>query len=260
VRDGGGVRTIIGLDCAVGDGDRGIALAGRNTSSWTLREVVAGAEAKYTVGIAAAWIREASGPVLIAMDAPLGWPAPMGRQLSAHRAGDELGHPRDELFCRMTDRFVRKRLVQRHSRFKPLEVGANLIARTAHWTLSFLAELRGATAQDIPLAWRSGLTQTSAIEVYPAATALAHGLRIVGKNAKDHKERKAARTAIVRYLSHALWVGQHGDRLIKNGHALDSALCVLAGIDFLHGDAVPPVEEDLARKEGWIWFKQSDAT
>jgi hypothetical protein len=74
---------------------------------------------------------------LIAIDAPLGWPAGAGEAFTAHRAGDSIPIEADALFRRETDRFVYRLLGQ-----TPLEVGADKIARTALAALSFLGDLR----------------------------------------------------------------------------------------------------------------------
>ena len=41
--------------------------------------------------------------------------------------------------------------------------------------------------------------------------------------------------------------------LTSNADALDAAVCVLAGSDFLRGRALPPPDLDEAKREGWIW-------
>jgi len=50
-------------------------------------------------------------------------------------------------------------------------------------------------------------------------------------------------------LSHNL------DLLLDNPDVLDAVVCVLAGRDFLCGNARPPEHMDLALKEGWIWVR-----
>lgn len=43
--------------------------------------------------------------------------------------------------------------------------------------------------------------------------------------------------------------------LAETDDALDAALCIMAGADFLSGKAVGPADDELefATKEGWIW-------
>jgi hypothetical protein len=82
------------------------------------------------------------------------------------------------MFRRMTDDEIHRRL-----RKRPLEVGANLIARTAHSALKLLGEIRERTGLAIPLAWAPvEALPYRAIEVYPAAT------RSSGA-AQGHRER-----------------------------------------------------------------------
>lgn len=111
--------------------------------------------------------------VLLALDAPLGWPEELGRSLLQHRAGDPIESEPNRLFKRKTDAEIFRRLHKR-----PLEVGANLIARTAHAALGLLNNVRRLTGHDIPLAWDpTNLGRIAAIEVYPAATLLARGFK-----------------------------------------------------------------------------------
>jgi hypothetical protein len=42
----------------------------------------------------------------------------------------------------------------------------------------------------------------------------------------------------------------------KDADVLDALVCVLAGADFLAGRAMPPEDEQLAQKEGWIWVRR----
>ena len=82
----------------------------------------------------------------------------------------------DHLFSRHTDRVVRARTGKR-----PLEVGADRIARAALRAVKVLGELRAETSLSLPLALTPGMPEEpSAIEVYPAATLLARGLASSG--------------------------------------------------------------------------------
>jgi hypothetical protein len=40
---------------------------------------------------------------------------------------------------------------------------------------------------------------------------------------------------------------------MSNADALDAAVCVFAGLNFLRGHALPPPNLDEAKREGWIW-------
>lgn len=169
---------------------------------------------------------------LIAIDAPLGWPTLLAEQLQEHQAGKMLA-PRtcfDFLFSRTTDRFIQKRL-----ELRPLEVGANLIARTAASALSFLGALAEKPAPSICLFEQgpNAFNELGVIEVYPKATQLGH--KAVDKS-----------TLVGHVLAGAA---------AENGHALDAQLCVVAAVDFLNQRCFHPTEcpEPTIRREGWIW-------
>ena len=135
-----------------------------------------------------------------------------------------------------------------------LDVGADRIARTAHAALRFLEALRRSTGQAIPLAWEQHWDEgVRAIEVYPAGTLAACGARAPGyKRREGHTPRRALLTFLEE------WVVLPDDlSLMEQNHdALDAALCVLAGSDFLRGDVIGPANRPLAEKEGWIWVRR----
>lgn len=152
-----------------------------------------------------------------------------------HRAGLPLAYDSDELFSRSTDMAIRRRLGK-----APLEVGANLIARTAVAALSLLETLRQASGRPIPLAWEITKPEPwRAIEVYPAATRIAHGALDSGGSLEG--------------LDELIDCSVLPDELRANKDAVDACVCVLAAADFLRGRAVPPEDDDLALAEGWIW-------
>ena len=141
----------------------------------------------------------------------------------------------NELFARDTDRAIWQRLGK-----QPLEVGANLIARTAVAALLFLEQLRQATSRSIPLAWSALERQPwSAIEVYPAATRIAHGMVDQG--------------GCLEGTEALIDCGQIEPYVLACADAVDACLCALAGADFLAGRAVAPDDLETARIEGWIW-------
>jgi hypothetical protein len=196
------------------------------------------------------WV-ESHSNVLLALDAPLGWPAPMGEELSTHVAGGPIRVARNEFFRRHTDIFV-----QRTTGKTPLDVGADRIARTAHWAVSFLSKLRASTNLPIPLAWSPDVQSgVHAIEVYPAATLLAYGASLKGyKSAGGDIERRA----VLEILKRQIACSTQLDECAVNPDALDAAVCALAGVDFLRGQAIAPENLGLAVKEGWIWFKATN--
>ena len=141
----------------------------------------------------------------------------------------------DELFKRATDVTIKERLGK-----LPLEVGASLISRTAVAALELLEAIRQLTGQTIPLAWAPDeAAPYRAIEVYPAATRLAHGAPDSGGSLKG----------LERYLDVS---AMHADAL-KSADAADAAVCALGAGDFLLGHAIAPTDHEVAAVEGWIW-------
>ena len=239
------IATIIGVDCATVPAKVGLARARRQDGGWRLTDAGVASPARPPADVLEAWLREDPGS-LLALDAPLGWPAALGAALAPHRAGDPIAAPIATLFNRVTDRALQARLGKR-----PLEVGADRIARTAWAALDLLARLRRATGRPIPLAWAANAPELpAAIEVYPAGTLVAHGLATRGKR----RPGSEAPAAIDAWLRGRLELGDH-DPATMPDHALDALLCVAAGLDFLAGTALGPDDPETARREGWIWVK-----
>ena len=155
---------IIGLDCATDDARIGVALGEYSDGKVDALDVDICSAERSAVSIVAGWLAGASH-ALLAIDAPLGWPAPLARALISHKAGDAISTHPHHLFRRETDRFV-----QREIRKTPLDVGADRIARTARAALGILGDLRGKTGTEIPLAWNpASVAGVEAIEVYRRA-------------------------------------------------------------------------------------------
>jgi hypothetical protein len=205
------------------------------------------------VEIVTEWLREVKGPSLIAMDAPLGWPSTMGPCLTSHRAGRAIDVPPNALFRRETDRFVCRELGK-----MPLDVGADRIARTAHAALRVLENLRKSLDAPIPLAWSGdAMSGPAAIEVYPAATLIAHSLSCTGyKKAKEVE----ARRSLVACLRNVMALPTNLAVCDDSADALDAIVCILAAADFVNGRAMPPEDRQLAEREGWIWVASKKAT
>lgn len=237
---------IVGVDCASDARKVGLALAQLVTdSSVVVQDCAFGLAYPALRAQLGTWLRGES-PALLAIDAPLGWPDDLRSGLASHIAGERLpGHP-DSLFLRRTDHAIWRRLGKR-----PLEVGADRIARTARTALALVADLREDLNAAMPLAWNPGkLSQTSAIEVYPAATLVVHGL---GKPSYKLPEQAPARAAILKALESELRLERHEALAVKHADVLDAALCALAGADFLRGRAVGPSDVREVHGEGWIW-------
>lgn len=198
------------------------------------------------LAVIAPLIRKASH-ALIAIDAPLGWPNQLATELSKHQAGKPFVAEKDALFQRETDRFVHERL-----RKKPLEVGADRIARAAYSTLAALNEIRRASSKKIPLAWNSKFEGVAVIEVYPAGTLKARGLQHSGYKKPEQLD---VRRDIANHVAGEL----EGLEKFVEGSAdvFDACLCLAAAKDFLEGLAIPPEDKRVAKLEGWIWVRNS---
>ena len=241
--------TIIGIDCATQPQKTGLAVGTWDGTAVFLHTVTLGHKKEPLAHILANWL-PADQPTLLAIDAPLGWTADLGDQLANHQAGQPLSLPPNTLFRRETDRHIWQRTGK-----LPLDVGADRIARTAHAALTLLEELGQLTQQAISLAWQpTSLSQLNAIEVYPAGTlkVLFDPTRVPSYKGNDGEN---GRSAILHHLKQHVTLPPDSQLLLKNDDALDAALCVLAGADFLRGLAKPPANMAQAKKEGWIWVR-----
>lgn len=241
--------TVIGIDCAVQDENVGLARAlwdGRRTEVTALAK---GGQGRPVVEIIREWIGNSTA-TLLALDAPLGWPKPLGEQLVKHRAGLPMKKSADAMFRRETDRHVRAATGK-----QSLDVGADRIARTAHAALALLGSLAKAIHQPINLAWDRSVTPgVNAIEVYPAVT-----LKMLNWPSSGYKKKDqlSARQKILAKLKGEIALPSDTSTAETDADVLDAIVCVLAGQDFLAGRANPPDQEflDCAKKEGWIWVR-----
>jgi len=254
---------VLGYDCAVRDENTGLARA-----LWTpggpalpgelhIHEAVSGRHRSVEETLLS-WLRVPE-PVLLAVDAPLGWPEPLGRALAGHRAGEAPGVSAHALFRRETDRVVR-RLYGRQT----LDVGADRIARTALRALELLEALRRRSGRDLFLPLRTPRqgSGVAIIEAYPAGWLAARGLATPGyRSSRDKRGRLLDRLA--RIAPGVAPTGAVAPDVVSNGHVFDALLCTLVGADFLAGRCVSPadvgVSEDLVRREGWIWLPAPSA-
>ena len=223
---------LIGIDCATQPRKVGLARGHLEGVRVIADECLCGGPDADPAEIVAGWIGE-SETALLALDAPLGWASALGPLLAGHQAGVAFDVPAHSLFRRLTDNDIAARLDKR-----PLEVGANLISRTSVAAVDLLGKVRSMTGEPVPLAWSwSSTTRVSAIEVYPAATRIAHGA--------------PAGSGRVDGLS-SLQCDLDLDSLSVD--ARDSLVCLVAAADFILGRAVHPtaVDEQIIQ-EGWIW-------
>lgn len=244
-----GALQIVGIDCAVDPRNVGVCRAVLLEGRLTLLEVVSGLDDVEIAARFSTWLLEVPR-ALLALDAPLGWPVPLAEELLEHRAGESLPREANELFRRRTDDVVAERLGKR-----PLDVGADRIARTAHASLELLRELRWSTRLAIPLAWTPGPpARTSAIEVYPAATLKAYGMPSSGYKGGANFE---SRRRIVETLDRLVEMpGSVAAELVRSDHLLDAGVCTLAAADFVSGEVIAPVDLRRAKREGWIWVRE----
>jgi len=239
---------VVGVDCATQEERTGLAYGVLDDAGvLELRRATLGTAGESAPATVAGWIAGAARYV-VALDAPLGWPAALGSSLAAHAAGEFLEALPEHLFRRETDRFVHTELGK-----VPLEVGADRIARTARAALDLLRRARQASSLPLQLAWRPG-DSSGVIEVSPLATLLSRGIRAGGYHGNAGPARKA-RAKILDRIANELGGTVSRDLLIENEHLLDAALSALAAADFARGDAIRPGDPVGARKEGWIWFR-----
>ncbi len=239
---------VVGVDCAAQHKNFGLALGRIESNGVHVLKVVAGMD---DVGpVLDRWAGD-FGPVIYALDAPLGWPALLGRSLHPHCAGDPIKASSHDLFRRTTDKFVRSEIGK-----QPLEVGADRIARAAVTTLRVMDQLRACSKLELPLLWNPAIpAKPGMIEVYPAATLIAHGLPVRGYKGKK-PQHKVAREVLMKRLSSVMNLEVSREALTVTDHALDAVICLLAAADFARGCVHEPraKERELVRKEGWIWF------
>mgnify|MGYP001826978406 CR=1 FL=1 len=239
---------IIGIDVATDARKVGVALCSLDEPRPRLDEVLLGTSWSELDQQVAKW---ADGSTLLALDAPLGWPQPLAESLHTHTAGEPLEVAANSLFRRATDDVVAKTLGKR-----PLDVGADRIARTAHAALAFLGRLGERLGSSVPLAWRpESISGICAIEVYPAGTLAARGLPHSGYKGRE-EAHAARRQELVGAIGEELLVETHAARkMADSDHVLDAVLCAVAGLDFVAADVIKPQDLKLAQREGWIWVR-----
>lgn len=224
----------IGIDCATRPQKTGVALGVLHDDRVIIERCATGDRRRGALELILDWVSK-DDDVILGLDAPLGWPEAMGQQLAHHQAGMGLTAEPHAMFRRYTDTAIKQRLGK-----QPLDVGSNLIARTAHMALTLLQQLRDATGLPIPLAWDPDEdARWRAIEVYPAATRLVHGVRDRGGHLSG--------------LEAVLDWSRVTDVVTASDDAADAVVCVLAAADFYRGRTCPPDNEAVARREGWIW-------
>lgn len=226
--------TIVGVDCATDPKKVGLALAHFRAEKPVIESARCASKESGPSSIVAEWLRGVDRG-LIALDAPLGWPSALSEALQQHYAGAPLPLTANQMFRRLTDDEICRRLSKR-----PMDVGADRIARTARSALQFLDELNRTIGPGIELVWSADFrARIGAIEVYPAATRISLGAPCGPGSLKG--------------LARRIDLGRC--RAPQSKDARDAIVCALAGAEFLSGRATPPRsdQERAARREGWIW-------
>ncbi len=241
-------QMIFGFDAATAHRKCGLAVGW-----WSSERLVV--ERAFLPSSRAALVEELAGAVedgaLLAVDAPLGWPVACAEELGQHEAGAALGGTIHAFFRRETDDDVHRRFGKR-----PLEVGANLIGRTAFSTLAVLGDVRRHAGLAVPLAWSAAEAQRAAIEVYPAATLKA--LELPARGYKRSEEIREGLVGQLRELGIELSL-EVEEAAVGSDDVFDGVLCVVAGAHFLAGCCPAPLDREKARREGWIQVGETDA-
>jgi predicted RNase H-like nuclease len=242
----------VGVDCATEDARVGVALGTLVGDRLEIQDASLCSRERSATETIADWLRADDKGGVIAIDAPLGWPKPLATTLIDHTAGSAIKTEAHAMFRRATDVFI-----QRELKKTPLDVGADRIARTAYAALQLLASLRERLGVAIPLAWHaSDVVTLVAIEVYPAATLVAHRIRSSGyKKPQQVNER----SEILEALRRKMVIRESVRDLTLSADLVDAVVCVLAGADFVAGRAMPPHDLAIARHEGWIWASRREA-
>jgi predicted nuclease with RNAse H fold len=239
--------SIIGVDCATEKKKVAIGYGIFSGDKPILKKVVISEGKEEPVDVICKLVKKVK-PVLFAFDAPLGWPKEMAHILTEHKAGEPIYVDANSLFNRETELFIKKVIGK-----KPLEIGADRIARTTKWTLDLIDALRKKLGYDIPISWdHNEILPASVIEVYPAATLLSRNINIKGYKSKNNSE---SRIQILKKLESYIKIDEDKKKIIETSHKLDAVICVLAASDYLRGDCIPPPEELSVEKEGWIWIR-----
>jgi predicted nuclease with RNAse H fold len=226
--------TIVGVDCAAQPEDTGLARTTWDGETLIVQETCCASRRTSAALIVAGWIKQ-SDRTLLALDAPLGWPAELGRTLALHRAGAALKPSAHAMFRRLTDDEIYRRF-----RKRPLEVAADRIARAAHAALKFLEDLRALVDDPIPLLWSAEWAgPCAAIEVYPAATRIALAVPRGSGSLVGLESRMRIAT----------------DVPPDSEHSRDAIVCAITAVEFLAGRTTAPTPDQQvqALHEGWIW-------
>lgn len=93
---------LIGIDCATDDSKVGVAAGTIESGGPLVHDVRLCTREKSAAITICDWIRWTDVPILLAIDAPLDWPAAMEPTLSTHSAGQEITVAPNTMFRRAT--------------------------------------------------------------------------------------------------------------------------------------------------------------
>lgn len=237
---------VLAVDCATQAKRIGLA-----AGYWSASEglVVEEAVAGDSVGSISDWLSErAQVQTVLALDAPLGWPAPLGNALHQHCAGDPIATTPNELFRRSTDTFVHGAIGK-----LPLDVGADRIARTAHAALTLLREVREQTGLSFDVTSRPYDGGTVALECYPGGTLRAGPWDERGYKGKDGE---GIRRRLFEELGEVITFGDLPNAVTENDDVFDAVVAALGAADYLENRCFEPQDAALVAREGWIWVRR----
>lgn len=188
-----------------------------------------------------------AGYAVIAIDAPFGWPWGFSEFISQRFDGHSPRQVnREDFRFRETDRFI-------HDQFGkwPLSVSTDRLGIVAHRLVSITTKMVHCT---IPPFHRPGPDPTL-IEVYPAATLIALGLRERGYK-KDPEIRREIVKDLARFGIEIR--GEMADQCVLGDDALDAVICALTGHLYARGETMGPEHLKSPRagvvsNEGWIY-------
>jgi len=269
---------VIGWDAAVDPRNNALARLTVSTDAtgepgtaggrWTIRvdRIRDPRTSRHLVETVAEWCTTDAMPVMLCVDAPIGWPEAMGTALVTHRAGEPIEASADALFRRHTDHDIRRRLGK-----TPLDIGADRIARAALATLRALDDIRTylrvrggsrvlqvatTTAECLP---RDGIVPV--LESYPAGWFASEGIPTRGYRPPAAEDRRselwAAAVAAQERGGRRLALDVPETAITARADDLDAVVAAFNGIDALTGRCPGPHEglRTAVEREGWIWCK-----
>jgi Protein of unknown function (DUF429) len=113
---------LIGVDWSTEESNRGVAVVDYAQGATSLIDLSPCTSRQTALRLIADAMSTTSGSSVVAIDAPLGWPAGLAAALANHSAGEGLELGADEMFSRETDRFVQRTLNKR--RWKSVQISS----------------------------------------------------------------------------------------------------------------------------------------